>query len=106
MKKLDFLFCFRYDEEYDTNNETIFIFLNETNKNGDSNDNDISLPIIILYFMCFIIAGFGNLIVFLTLFKKKSKKSQFSFMICHLSIADLIIALFIIPIEVKYILFY
>ena len=60
-----------------------------------------SLTIVIAYCICFLIAAVGNLSVFLTLSRGRYRKSRISLMICHLSIADLLVAFFTIPIEVS-----
>lgn len=61
-----------------------------------------TLAIIIVYVVCFIVAAVGNLTVFLTLWRGRYRKSRISLMICHLSIADLLVAFFTIPIEVSH----
>ncbi|CAB0034008.1 unnamed protein product [Trichogramma brassicae] len=58
-----------------------------------------SLYIVIAYGVCFFIATIGNLTVFVTLSRGRYRKSRISLMICHLSIADLLVAFFTIPIE-------
>ncbi|XP_058809240.1 adipokinetic hormone/corazonin-related peptide receptor variant I-like isoform X3 [Phymastichus coffea] len=58
-----------------------------------------TLIIVIVYSACFLIASIGNLTVFLTLSRGRYRKSRISLMICHLSIADLLVAFFTIPIE-------
>ncbi|XP_031779949.1 ACP receptor isoform X1 [Nasonia vitripennis] len=59
-----------------------------------------TLTIIIVYCICFLVAAIGNLTVFLTLWRGRYRKSRISLMICHLSIADLLVAFFTIPIEI------
>ncbi|XP_023314626.1 gonadotropin-releasing hormone II receptor-like isoform X3 [Trichogramma pretiosum] len=59
-----------------------------------------SLYIVIAYGICFLIASIGNLTVFVTLSRGRYRKSRISLMICHLSIADLLVAFFTIPIEI------
>ncbi|XP_011500125.1 PREDICTED: gonadotropin-releasing hormone II receptor-like isoform X1 [Ceratosolen solmsi marchali] len=59
-----------------------------------------SLTIVIVYCVCFFVAAVGNLTVFLTLSRGRYRKSRISLMICHLSIADLLVAFFTIPIEI------
>ncbi|XP_058809239.1 adipokinetic hormone/corazonin-related peptide receptor variant I-like isoform X2 [Phymastichus coffea] len=59
-----------------------------------------TLIIVIVYSACFLIASIGNLTVFLTLSRGRYRKSRISLMICHLSIADLLVAFFTIPIEI------
>lgn len=51
----------------------------------------------------FVIAAAGNLSVIITLFRsKRHRRSRISLMICHLAVADLIVAFFMIPLEVSF----
>uniref|UniRef100_A0A1B0D613 G-protein coupled receptors family 1 profile domain-containing protein n=2 Tax=Phlebotomus papatasi TaxID=29031 RepID=A0A1B0D613_PHLPP len=49
----------------------------------------------------FAIAAAGNLSVVITLFRsKRHRRSRISLMICHLAVADLMVAFFMIPVEI------
>ncbi|KAJ8668939.1 hypothetical protein QAD02_000198, partial [Eretmocerus hayati] len=58
------------------------------------------LHIVIMYFICFLIASIGNLTVLVGLIGGRYRKSRISLMICHLSIADMFVAIFTIPLEI------
>ncbi|XP_055696357.1 adipokinetic hormone/corazonin-related peptide receptor variant I-like [Lutzomyia longipalpis] len=60
-----------------------------------------SVVIIIVYCVMFTIAAAGNLSVVITLFRsKRHRRSRISLMICHLAVADLMVAFFMIPVEI------
>lgn len=60
------------------------------------------MPLVAAYCLMFVIAAAGNLSVIITLFRsKRHRRSRISLMICHLAVADLIVAFFMIPLEVR-----
>ena len=61
--------------------------------------NDDSLVSVIAYSTLFVIAAFGNLTVFITLFRNRHRKSRVNMFIMHLSIADLIVTFIMLPLE-------
>lgn len=58
--------------------------------------------VVVIYGLCFLIAAVGNLTVLITLLRSKHRRSRFSNVILHLSIADLIVAFLMIPVEVSH----
>lgn len=61
--------------------------------------NDDSIMSVIAYACLFVVAASGNLIVFITLFRSRRIKSRVNTFIMHLSIADLIVAFIMLPLE-------
>ncbi|XP_060068855.1 adipokinetic hormone/corazonin-related peptide receptor variant I-like [Ylistrum balloti] len=61
--------------------------------------NDDSIMSVIAYSCLFVVAASGNLIVFITLFRSRRIKSRVNTFIMHLSIADLIVAFIMLPLE-------
>ncbi|KAL1403086.1 hypothetical protein pipiens_005815 [Culex pipiens pipiens] len=62
---------------------------------------DSTVAVIIVYCVLFIIAAGGNLSVVITLFRsRRHRRSRVSLMICHLAVADLMVAFIMIPLEV------
>ncbi|XP_071082475.1 adipokinetic hormone/corazonin-related peptide receptor variant I-like [Haliotis cracherodii] len=61
--------------------------------------NDDNMVSVIAYICLFIVAASGNLIVFVTLFRSRGFKSRVNTFIMHLSIADLIVAFIMLPLE-------
>lgn len=62
-----------------------------------------SVPLVAAYCLMFVIAAAGNLSVIITLFRsKRHRRSRISLMISHLAVADLIVAFFMIPLEVRF----
>ena len=61
---------------------------------------DDSLVSVIAYTVLFVIAALGNTTVFITLFRNRHRKSRVNLFIMHLSIADLIVAFIMLPIEI------
>ncbi|XP_063708546.1 adipokinetic hormone/corazonin-related peptide receptor variant I-like [Culicoides brevitarsis] len=60
-----------------------------------------TIPVIVSYCILFIIAGGGNISVVVTLFRsKRHRRSRVSLMIFNLAVADLMVALVMIPLEV------
>lgn len=60
------------------------------------------MAVIIVYCVLFIIAAGGNLSVVITLFRsRRHRRSRVSLMICHLAVADLMVAFIMIPLEVS-----
>ncbi|CAL4083265.1 unnamed protein product, partial [Meganyctiphanes norvegica] len=55
---------------------------------------------IIAYSVLFVFAAIGNLTVFISLFRSKSRKSRVNLMIGHLAVADLIVTFIMIPLEI------
>ncbi|CAL4060692.1 unnamed protein product, partial [Meganyctiphanes norvegica] len=79
-----------------------------TNLSNTSNSSSVRLPPwlgfddqarrdIIAYCVLFVVAAVGNLTVFITLLRAKNRKSRVNLMISHLAVADLIVALIMIP---------
>jgi gonadotropin-releasing hormone receptor len=63
---------------------------------------DTKIPFIVVYCILFVIAAGGNLSVVITLFRsKRHRRSRVSLMICHLAVADLMVAFIMIPLEVS-----
>ena len=60
-------------------------------------DNLVS---VIAYTVLFTIAACGNLLVFVTLFRNRHRKSRVNLFIMHLSIADMIVTFVMIPMEI------
>uniref|UniRef100_A0A336LK69 CSON007408 protein n=1 Tax=Culicoides sonorensis TaxID=179676 RepID=A0A336LK69_CULSO len=79
---------------------------NSTRTNGTQNISppgytESTVPVIIAYCVLFIIAGGGNISVVVTLFRsKRHRRSRVSLMIFNLAVADLMVALIMIPLEV------
>lgn len=61
--------------------------------------NDDSLVSVIAYVCLFVVAASGNLTVFIALFRSRRMKSRVNLFIMHLSIADLIVAFIMLPLE-------
>ncbi|KAK6179458.1 hypothetical protein SNE40_011814 [Patella caerulea] len=61
--------------------------------------NDDNLVSVIAYSCLFLIAATGNLTVFITLFRSRGFKSRVNSFIMHLSVADLIVAFVMLPME-------
>ncbi|KAH7961090.1 hypothetical protein HPB52_001895 [Rhipicephalus sanguineus] len=61
-----------------------------------------SLVQVIIYCILFVIAGAGNVPVFVSLLNKRHRKSRIKLMILHLAIADLIVTFVMIPLEVAW----
>ncbi|KAK2148861.1 hypothetical protein LSH36_479g02000 [Paralvinella palmiformis] len=55
---------------------------------------------VIAYSVLFFIAAFGNLTVFITLFRNRHRRSRVNLFIMHLSIADMIVTFVMIPMEI------
>lgn len=61
--------------------------------------NDDSVLSVIAYCCLFVVAASGNLMVLITLFRTRRIKSRVNLFIMHLSIADLIVAFIMLPLE-------
>ncbi|XP_055632256.1 adipokinetic hormone/corazonin-related peptide receptor variant I-like isoform X2 [Toxorhynchites rutilus septentrionalis] len=62
---------------------------------------DSTVAVIIVYCVLFVVAASGNLSVVITLFRsRRHRRSRVSLMICHLAVADLMVAFIMIPLEV------
>ncbi|XP_064619083.1 adipokinetic hormone/corazonin-related peptide receptor variant I-like isoform X2 [Lineus longissimus] len=61
--------------------------------------NDDGLIAVTAYSCLFVIAAFGNLTVFLTLFRSRHRKSRVNMFIMHLCIADLLTTFVMMPLE-------
>lgn len=60
------------------------------------------MPLVAAYCVMFFLAAGGNLSVIISLYRsKRHRRSRISLMICHLAVADLIVAFFMIPLEVS-----
>ncbi|KAK3096659.1 hypothetical protein FSP39_002161 [Pinctada imbricata] len=64
--------------------------------------NDDSIMSVIAYSCMFCVAASGNLIVLITLFRSRRFKSRVNTFIMHLSIADLIVAFIMLPLEIAW----
>ncbi|XP_071168003.1 adipokinetic hormone/corazonin-related peptide receptor variant I-like isoform X4 [Mytilus edulis] len=62
--------------------------------------NDENLMAVVAYSVLFVIAASGNLTVFITLFRNRHLKSRVNLFILHLSLADLIVAFIMVPMEI------
>jgi hypothetical protein len=63
--------------------------------------SELSRNCVVAYCILFIMAAAGNITVFLSIVKKlKHSKSRISFLILHLSIADLLVTFFAMPMEI------
>ena len=62
--------------------------------------NDDTMVSVIAYSVLFFVAAFGNLTVFITLFRNRHRKSRVNLFIMHLSIADMIVTFVMIPMEI------
>ena len=62
--------------------------------------NDDTMVSVIAYSILFFVAAFGNLTVFITLFRNRHRKSRVNLFIMHLSIADMIVTFVMIPMEI------
>ena len=62
--------------------------------------NDENLMAVVAYSVVFVIAACGNLTVFITLFRNRHLKSRVNLFILHLSMADLIVAFIMLPMEI------
>ena len=70
----------------------------------DMRFNDDSLIAVVAYSILFVISAFGNLSVFITLFRNGRRRSRMNKFILHLTIADLIVTFIMMPIEGRSIL--
>lgn len=93
---------------YEISNLTNF---NVTNKNRslfvgglpkDLTFNEENLMAVVAYSVLFVIAAGGNLTVFITLFRNRHLKSRVNLFILHLSLADLIVAFIMLPMEIAW----
>lgn len=76
--------------------------MKDTSRSSLPEFTDAAVPLIVAYCIMFVIAAAGNLSVIITLFRsKRHRRSRISLMICHLAVADLIVAFFMIPLEVS-----
>uniref|UniRef100_A0A182QXD4 G-protein coupled receptors family 1 profile domain-containing protein n=1 Tax=Anopheles farauti TaxID=69004 RepID=A0A182QXD4_9DIPT len=67
----------------------------------ETGHTDSTVAVIIVYCVLFVIAAGGNLSVVITLFRsRRHRRSRVSLMICHLAVADLMVAFIMIPLEV------
>ena len=62
--------------------------------------SDRNIITIILYCIFFAVAASGNLTVFITLFRNRGAKARVNLYIMHLAIADLIVTLIMMPMEI------
>lgn len=60
-----------------------------------------ALVVVIVYCCVFVVACIGNVTVFVNLFRSRRRKSRISFLIIHLTVADLIVTFIMIPFEVS-----
>ena len=61
---------------------------------------DDSLVSVVAYIVLFVISAIGNLTVFITLCRIRRRKSRVNLFILHLCIADLIVTLVMLPMEI------
>ena len=62
--------------------------------------NEDNLMSVIAYSVLCFIAAVGNLTVFITLFRNRQRRSRVNLFIMHLSVADLVVALIMMPLEI------
>jgi hypothetical protein len=62
--------------------------------------NDDNLLTVIAYAILFTVATFGNLTVFITLFRNRHRRSRVNMFIMHLCIADMIVTFIMMPLEI------
>lgn len=97
-------------QEYYSENGKNSSTLNNTNSSSGQN---IYIPDALLfteenlvavtgYPILFVIGACGNLTVFITLFRNRHVKSRVNLFILHLSVADLIVAFVILPMEITW----
>ena len=67
---------------------------------GELTFNDDSLVSVIAYSLLLCISATGNLLVFVTLFRNRHRKSRVNLFIMHLSIADMIVTFIMMPMEI------
>lgn len=69
----------------------------------DMTFSDSSIISIIVYTVLMVISGIGNILVFWTLYKRRSRqKSRINMMIMHLAIADLCVTFLNMPMEIAW----
>ncbi|XP_065157122.1 adipokinetic hormone/corazonin-related peptide receptor variant I-like [Atheta coriaria] len=61
-----------------------------------------ALVVVIVYCCVFVVACIGNVTVFVNLFRSRRRKSRISFLIIHLTVADLIVTFIMIPFEIAW----
>uniref|UniRef100_A0A182YAG7 G-protein coupled receptors family 1 profile domain-containing protein n=1 Tax=Anopheles stephensi TaxID=30069 RepID=A0A182YAG7_ANOST len=85
-----------YTEKAYLSHHSSYSFLSPATGHTDS-----TVAVIIVYCVLFVIAAGGNLSVVITLFRsRRHRRSRVSLMICHLAVADLMVAFIMIPLEV------
>ncbi|XP_054287598.1 adipokinetic hormone/corazonin-related peptide receptor variant I-like [Macrosteles quadrilineatus] len=62
--------------------------------------NSSSLVVVVIYSVLFLVASVGNVTVFVSLVRSRRRKSRVTLMMTHLSIADMIVTFFMIPLEI------
>ncbi|XP_054290441.1 adipokinetic hormone/corazonin-related peptide receptor variant I-like, partial [Macrosteles quadrilineatus] len=62
--------------------------------------NSDSLVVVAIYSIIFVVASVGNVTVFVSLVRSRRRKSRVTLMMTHLSIADMIVTFFMIPLEI------
>lgn len=62
--------------------------------------NEDSLISVIIYSVLFLVAATGNLTVFIILVKNRRRRSRVNLFIMHLSVADMIVTFFMMPLEI------
>lgn len=96
-----YIFIYKISLKHFSNANKKLIKFIKTNFNF-SGYTDSTLPVIIVYCILFVVTAAGNLSVVITLFRsRRHRKSRVSLMICHLAVADLMVAFIMIPLEVS-----
>ena len=62
--------------------------------------NETSLMSVIVLSILFVVASIGNMTVFITLLREGKRRTRVNLFIMHLSVADLFVALLIMPLEI------
>ncbi|GFX62907.1 gonadotropin-releasing hormone II receptor [Trichonephila clavipes] len=87
------------------------VYVNETNGtyNGSTGDTESSdytyldkyfIIRVVIYGLMFILSAVCNIHLLITLIKNRKRKSRLNFMFLHLVISDLIVTIFVIPLQI------
>ncbi|KAI0232932.1 Gonadotropin-releasing hormone II receptor, partial [Lamellibrachia satsuma] len=63
---------------------------------------DDNLVSVVAYALLFVIAAFGNLSVFVAMFRSRRRRSRVNLFIMHLCVADLIVTFVVMPLEITW----
>ena len=67
---------------------------------GEMTFNENGLISVVSYSVLLVIGGLGNLMVFMTLFRNRHRRSRVNRFIMHLSVADMIVTFVMMPLEI------